>query len=111
MIYRRKMYKLHQSIVAEFNEHFNQTLLPTQLKYGARLVGRWMTEEKDGEIEIFAIWEYDSREEYERIEARVRNDAPHVERVQGWFKKMGGRENLKKVFHQIDQDFLTSTVS
>ncbi len=36
MIYRRKRYKVNPQIVEEFNRHFNQTLLPTQLKYGAR---------------------------------------------------------------------------
>ncbi|MBO0993335.1 NIPSNAP family protein [Bacillus sp. SD088] len=110
MIYRRKKYNVNPQIVKEFNRHFKQTLLPAQLKYGARLVGRWMTTEKENEVEIMAIWEYDSLEEYEKIEAKVRGDQEHVARVQDWYKKMGGKENLKDVFYQINQDFLESTL-
>jgi hypothetical protein len=110
MIYRRKRYQVDAGIVEEFNSHFNNTLLPTQLKYGSRLVGRWMTENNDGRVEIFAIWQYDSYGDYEKIESNVRNDTEHVQRVQNWFKKMGGREKLKEVFHSIDEDFVESTV-
>ncbi|WP_163538053.1 NIPSNAP family protein [Gracilibacillus sp. YIM 98692] len=110
MIYRRKMYNVAPSILDDFNEHFNKTLLPTQLKYGARLVGRWMTKENNGVIEIFAIWEYDSFEDYEIIENKVKSDEEHVKRVQNWYKKMGGREKLKEVFFKIEQDFLETTV-
>jgi hypothetical protein len=104
------MYNVDASIVNDFNNHFNNTLLPTQLKYGARLVGRWMTKENDGDIEIFAIWQYDSLEDYERIEHNVKSDREHVQRVQNWFEKMGGRDNLKKVFYRIDEDFIETTV-
>ncbi len=44
MIYRRKMYRVSPRIIDDFNLHFNKTLLPTQLKYGSKLVGRWMTQ-------------------------------------------------------------------
>ena len=104
------MYNVNASIVNNFNNHFNNTLLPTQLKYGAKLVGRWMTQKNVGEIEIFAIWQYDSFEDYERIEHNVKSDKEHVQRVQNWFKKMGGRENLKKLFIKIDEDFIETTV-
>ncbi|EHB63988.1 MULTISPECIES: NIPSNAP family protein [Paenibacillus] len=110
MIYRRKKYMVDASIAVAFNEHFNSTLLTTQLKYGARLVGRWMAPNKEGNVEIFAIWQYDSLEAYEEIENNVRSDNEHVERVQKWFEKMGGRENLKKAFYFIDEDFIESTV-
>ncbi|MFD1739802.1 NIPSNAP family protein [Bacillus salitolerans] len=107
MIYRRKLYNVAPSIVLDFNE----TLLPTQLKYGARLVGRWMTPETNGVVEIFAIWEYDSFEEYEAIESKVRSDEEHIKRVQNWYKKWGGRENLKEVFFKVEQDFVENTVA
>jgi YesN/AraC family two-component response regulator len=110
LIYRRKSYKVHPSILEKFNEHFNQNLLPAQLKYGARLVGRWMVEETTDTAEVFAIWEYDSIEHFEEIEEKIKNDIEHVERVQNWFKEMGGRENLKKVFYAIEQDFPKETV-
>lgn len=53
-----------------FHAFFRTHLLPVQLKYGARLVGRWQTE--DGRV--VAVWEYDDRAAYERIEAAVRAD-------------------------------------
>ncbi len=70
MIYRRKVYKLASGMVNEFNQHFNDTLLPVQLKHGARLIGRWKTSSDEEAVEIFAIWEYDSYEEYEIIEGK-----------------------------------------
>ncbi|KAA0549980.1 hypothetical protein FZW96_01115 [Bacillus sp. BGMRC 2118] len=111
MVYRRKKYIVDDSIVEDFNLHFNRTLLPTQLKYGSRLVGRWMTKVNDGKVEIFAIWEYDSYTAYEEIEMKVRSDVAHVERVQKWYEKMGGREGLKNYFFSINENFLESTVS
>jgi hypothetical protein len=111
MFYRRKTYKIKAKWIKEFNKLFNEILLPTQLKYGARLVGRWMTEEKDGVIEVFAIWEYDSQDQYEAIENKIRADAEHVKRVQNRFDEIG-RENLKDFFaEEIKQEFITSTVS
>ncbi|MFL8938957.1 NIPSNAP family protein [Rossellomorea oryzaecorticis] len=70
MIYRRKVYKLASGMVNEFNQHFNDTLLPVQLKHGARLIGRRKTSSDEEAVEIFAIWEYDSYEEYEIIEGK-----------------------------------------
>lgn len=95
--------------IHEFNQLFNEILLPTQLKYGAKLIGRWMTEENDGIIEVFALWEYDSQEQYEEIENKIRADQEHVKRVQNRFDQIG-RENLKQFFVKIEQDFVVSTV-
>lgn len=53
-----------------FHEFFCAFLLPVQLRHGARLVGRWETE--DGRV--VAIWEYDDRAAYEgskRLSART----------------------------------------
>jgi hypothetical protein len=44
--------------------------LPVQLRHGARLIGRW--EAEDGRV--IAVWEYDDRDAYERINAAVRAD-------------------------------------
>jgi hypothetical protein len=41
-----------------------------QLRHGARLVGRWETEDD----RVVAIWEYDDRATYERIKAAVSQD-------------------------------------
>ncbi|XXM72541.1 NIPSNAP family protein [Lysinibacillus sphaericus] len=102
---------MSSGVVKEFNQHFNDTLLPAQLKHGARLIGRWKTSSDEEEVEIFAIWEYDSYEDYEIIEGKVRSDGEQIKRVQEWFAKMGGREKLKESFFKIDQDFLESTLT
>jgi len=110
MIYRRKTYKIAPQILLDFNEHFIQTLLPAQLKYGSRLVGRWSTEELDGVVEVFAIWEYDSYEDYEQIESQVKSDEEHVKRVQAWFDKIG-REKIKTLIKDnIKEEFIKTTV-
>ncbi|MEN9521007.1 MAG: hypothetical protein RLZZ381_3595 [Cyanobacteriota bacterium] len=34
-----------------------------QLKHGTRFIGRWMMPLENGDVEIFAIWEYSSIKE------------------------------------------------
>lgn len=60
-----------------FHDFFRTFLLPVQLRHGARLIGRWET----GDCRVVAIWEYDDRAAYERIEAAVRAD-PDSRRAQ-----------------------------
>ncbi|PEK98891.1 NIPSNAP family protein [Bacillus sp. AFS017336] len=107
MFYRRKYYIVKN----DFVEAFNETNLPNQLKHGARLTGRWMTSHDATTTEIFAIWEYDSYEKYQEIEANVRGDQEHVQRVQNWYEKHGGRT---KVFEEycleVRNDELISTL-
>ncbi|WP_409271744.1 NIPSNAP family protein [Neobacillus sp. SCS-31] len=92
MFYRRKFYIVKNEFVEVFNKHFNETNLPNQLKHGARLVGRWMVPNDERTTEIFAIWEYDSYEKYQEIEANVRGDREHVARVNRWYEANGGRD-------------------
>jgi hypothetical protein len=58
-----------------FRDFFREHLLPVQLRHGARLVGRWETE--DGRV--VAVWEYDDRAACERIQAAVRRDPTRAE--------------------------------
>src|SRR5215467_11548109 len=53
-----------------FHEFFRRWLLPIQQRHGARLIGRWETD--DGRV--VAVWEYDDRAAYQRIESAVRKD-------------------------------------
>lgn len=92
--YRRKLYIVKNEFVDIFNAHFNETNLPNQLKHGARLIGRWMVPNGEDTTEIFAIWEYDSYEDYVKIENNIRSDQAHVERVQEWYGKHGGRDHV-----------------
>ncbi|MDV2583053.1 NIPSNAP family protein [Alkalibacillus haloalkaliphilus] len=92
MFYRKKTYQVKSEFVSTFNKHFNENLLPTQIKHGSSLVGRWMTNDQEGLVEIFAIWEYDSYEDYLQIEEEVRSDRDHVKRVKDWYNRQGGRD-------------------
>lgn len=110
MIYRRKTYVVASSFVEEFNALFNDILLPSQLKYGARLIGRWYTHMDDETSEIFAMWEYDTFEQFEEIEQKIKSDNEHIIRVQDRFDQIG-RDRYKEVFRKdIKQDFFELTV-
>jgi hypothetical protein len=100
VIYRRRTYRVDPARAEAFNAFFNQHLLPMQLKYGARLIGRWITEDR---TEIVAIWAYRDRAEYEQIERRIDADpaTPEVRAV---------RRTLEPLFLETRQDFLLSTV-
>ncbi|MCF6136327.1 NIPSNAP family protein [Pseudalkalibacillus berkeleyi] len=112
MFYRRKCYIVKKEFAENFNDHFQHTNLPNQLKHGARLIGRWMKDYCDDTVEIFAIWEYDSFEDYQLIEGRVRSDEAHVKRVQNWYEKNGGREHVFSAYIlEVRNEALESTVS
>ncbi|WP_053367958.1 NIPSNAP family protein [Bacillus sp. FJAT-27245] len=98
MFYRRKFYIVKNEFVEVFNRHFNETNFPNQLKHGARLVGRWMVPNDEKTTEIFAVWEYDSYERYQEIEANVRGDREHVERINQWYEAHGGRDFVVKEY-------------
>jgi hypothetical protein len=74
MIYRMRIYETVAANLPLFHEFFRMWLLPVQLRHGARLIGRW--EAEDGRV--IAVWEYDDRGAYERIEAAVRADSDSV---------------------------------
>ncbi|RDU37912.1 cytoplasmic protein [Neobacillus piezotolerans] len=98
MFYRRKFYIVKNEFVVVFNNHFNETNLPNQLKHGARLIGRWMVPNDEKTTEIFAIWEYDSYENYQEIEANIRSDSEHVARVNRWYEANGGRDSVMREY-------------
>lgn len=111
MFYRRKFYIVKSSFVEIFNTHFSETNLPHQIKYGSRLVGRWMKSINDDTIEIFAIWEYDSYEDYLEIESKVRGDEAHLKRIENWYEKNGGREYVyKEYIVEVRNEALESTI-
>lgn len=111
MFYRRKFYTVKSDFVDVFNKHFNHTNLPSQLKYGSRLIGRWMKTNQDQNVEIFAIWEYDSYEDYVEIENKVRSDEAHFKRVKDWYENNGGREYIYKEFIlEVRNEILESTL-
>ncbi|MDP4162733.1 MAG: NUDIX domain-containing protein [Bacillota bacterium] len=101
MIYRRKTYKIKPEKLEAFNAFFHNYLYPNQMKYGAKLVGRWVTETED---EIVALWEYTSMEQYEEIESHIKKSELHQ-------KAKEKRIELGELFVESHQDFLYSTVT
>lgn len=99
MFYLREVYRVLPEKVSEFNKFFDEYLFPNQIKNGAKLIGRWITEAKD---EIITMWEYPSYDEYLKIEERVTRDEMQ-NRAQTQLQKLG------KLFLDNQKDFLTST--
>jgi ribosomal protein S18 acetylase RimI-like enzyme len=99
MIYRMRSYAVVPEQRATFDAFFSEHLLPAQQKHGARLVGRWATD--DGRV--VAVWEYDSRADYERIQAAVARD-PASARAQAV------RATLPPLFSSMSETFMTSTL-
>ncbi|MFZ3579982.1 NIPSNAP family protein [Virgibacillus sp. DJP39] len=111
MFYRRKSYLIKKDFVETFNTHFNKTNLPNQIKYGSRLVSRWMKENDNDTVEIFAIWEYKSYEDYREIESKIQSDKVHLKRIKDWYEQNGGREYIRSEYIlEMKNDFLESTV-
>jgi hypothetical protein len=98
VLYRMRVYLAVPASLPAFHEFFREYLLPVQLRHGARLVGRW--ESEDGRV--IAVWEYDDRGTYERIEAAVRAD-PDSRRAQEY-----RRTALPELFTSMEETFMTS---
>ena len=98
MIYRMRVYEVVRENLDVFNRFFTEHLLPTQLRHGAQLIGRWST--YDGRV--IAIWKYESRADYERIQEVVTLD-PATARAQAV------RATLPRLFTAMTETFMTST--
>ena len=83
--------------LAIFHDYFRIHLLPVEVRHGARLVGRWETD--DGRV--VAVWEYDDRESYERIQAEVAADP-----ATRWAEEL--RRELPPFFTERDEVFMRS---
>lgn len=102
MLYRLRIYQIVPENLDAFTDFFLTHLLPLQLKYGARLVGRWVTEDND---RILVVWEYDSRHDYVRIDGVVRADSQSVEAQRHL------RDDLPRLYDEREELLMTSTVS
>ena len=100
MIYRMRIYQGVRENVAAFNEFFELHLLPVQVRNGARLVGRWLTQDD----RVVAIWEYDSRERYEQIQAAVKSDPDSI-------RARAIRKTLPALYETKYETFMESTVT
>ncbi len=100
MIYRMRIYQVVRENLDLFNGFFAEHLLPTQLRHGAQLVGRWSTDDD----RVVAIWKYDSGNHYERIQKLVALD-PATGRAQA------ARATLPPLFTTMTETFMTSTLA
>ena len=98
MFYRMRIYESVRENLPLFHDFFRSHLLPVQLRHGARLVGRWETD--DGRI--VAVWEYDDRSSYERIAAAVRSDPDSL-------KAQQHRAELPPLITAKEESFMTAT--
>ena len=70
-----------------------------------------MKDNKDNTTEIFAIWEYDSYDNYIEIENNVKGDNAHVKRIKEWYEKNGGREHIfTEYILEVKNEELVSTL-
>ena len=51
-----------------------------------------MKDNKNGTTEVFAIWEYDSYEQYKEIESKIRSDEKHTKKIHECYEKHGGKQ-------------------
>ena len=65
-----RIYQAVPEYLADFHQFFQDWLLPVQQRHGARLVGRWETDDQ----RVVAVWEYDDEYAYARIDEAVRAD-------------------------------------
>ena len=99
VLYRIRRYRAVPDNIEAFHEFFNRHLLPVQRRHGARLIGRWASDEG----EIVAVWEYDDKPTYERIQAAVAADpdSAHAQEV---------RKSIGTLFTEVHETFARSTV-
>ena len=80
---------------------FLQHLLPVQRRYGAHLVGRRVTEQRD---RVVTIWEYDTLDAYNEIAEAVRSDPDSLAARHILMSKM------PPLYQDLEEVLMTSTV-
>ena len=70
-----------------------------------------MRPHNDHTTEIFAIWEYDSYEDYVEIEIKIKSDRNHLNKVMKWYEENGGREHVfaKYIVDVKNESFVSTT--
>ena len=99
VLYRIRRYRAVPDNIDAFHDFFNRHLLPVQRRHGARLVGRWVTD--DGEI--LAVWEYDDESAYKRVQSAVAADPDSI-------RAQEIRRSIGTLFTEVHEDFARSTV-
>ncbi|MGR7002031.1 NIPSNAP family protein [Yinghuangia aomiensis] len=100
MIYRMRTYQAVPDHLEAFHAFFRDHLLPVRKRHGARLVGRWQTDD----ARVVAVWEYDDRAAHDRIDAAVRADPDTRTALQL-------RRTLPELFTSVEEVFMTDTTT
>lgn len=100
VIYRMRTYQAVPDHLEAFHAFFRDHLLPVQLRHGARLVGRWQTDD----ARVVAVWEYDDQAAHDRIDAAVRADPDTRAALQL-------RRTLPELFTGVEEVFMTDTTA
>jgi hypothetical protein len=100
VIYRMRTYQAVPDHLEAFHAFFRDHLLPVQLRHGARLVGRWQTDD----ARVVAVWEYDDRAAHDRIDSAVRADPDTRAALQL-------RRTLPELFTSVEEVFMTDTTA
>ena len=105
MMFRIRRYQVVPGKIEAFNDFFLTRLFPVQKRYGARLVGRFQTD--DG-LQIVAVWVYRSFDHYfdhyKEVQSLVAEDADSIAAQEY------RRQELDPLFMETDEAFMTSTV-
>ncbi|MCA0971821.1 NUDIX domain-containing protein [Halobacillus litoralis] len=99
MIYQRRIYKIEPDQYEVFTQFFHEYILPNRLGHGARIVGRFTTLNRD---EVTSIWEYDSYEDFEQIEEKLKQSELYS-------KAQRRRKELSPFFVEKHVDFVEAT--
>ena len=100
MMFRIRRYQVVPGKIEAFNDFFDETV-SVQKRYGARLVGRFQTD--DG-LQIVAVWVYRSFDHYKEVQGLVAEDADSIAAQEY------RRQELDPLFTETDESFMTSTV-
>ena len=101
MTFRIRRYEVVPGKTEAFNDFFLTRLFPVQKRHGARLVGRFQTD--DG-LQIVAVWVYQSFEHYKEVQGLVAEDADSIAAQEY------RRQVLEPLFTATAESFTTSTV-
>ncbi len=101
MIFRLKQYIITQGKTEIFNKFFQGHLLPIQKRHGAKLIGRWQS---DDAKRITSLWCYDSIGHFKLIEEKVKTDPDSI-KAQAY-----RQQELAPLFQATSESFLHSTV-
>ncbi len=101
LTFRCRTYRVVPGKLEAFNDFFLRHLFPVQQRYGAKLVGRWASD--DGAV-IVALWVYEGPDAYETVQRQVSLDPASV------LAQSYRREHLEPLFTKTEAWMMTSTV-